>query len=156
MTDLALFWDNTLFGADLALVDGQLATDDGLRSAIIISLFTDRRAADDDELPEPGADWRGWWADDISEVDGDLIGSRLWLLRRSKLTSKAIGRARDYAREAVAWLIADGVCREIDIATAGIRPDTLAIGITFVRPNGARGRFDFTWDATAMSFSNAA
>lgn len=154
MTDLALFWDNALFGADLALVDGQLATDDGLRTAVIISLFTDRRAEPDDELPEPGADRRGWWADDIAEVDGDRIGSRLWLLRRAKFTGAVIGRARDYAREALAWLIEDGICRTVDVEAVGIRPDTLAITVAIVRPSGQRGRFDFTWDATALSFQN--
>lgn len=63
MTDIALAWDNALFAADLAIEGGRLVTDDGLRTAILISLFTDARANDDDPLPEPGADRRGWWGD---------------------------------------------------------------------------------------------
>ncbi len=154
MTDLALLWNDALFGADLALVDGQLVTDDGLRTAVIISLFTDRRAGPDDELPEDGADRRGWWGDDIAEMPGDLIGSRLWLLRRAKFTSANINRARDYAREALAWLVEDGVAASVEVEAAGIRPDTLAIGATIVRPGSRNVRFDFTWDATAASFKN--
>ena len=44
MTDIALNWINALGGADIALEGPHLATDDGLRTAVIVSLFTDARA----------------------------------------------------------------------------------------------------------------
>lgn len=76
MTDIALHWDAVLNCADIALKNGALDTDDGLRTAILISLFTDARALDDDVLPAP-EDRRGWWGDAIPEIEGDIIGSRL-------------------------------------------------------------------------------
>ena len=56
-----------------------LRAERGLRSAVLISLFTDRRAEPGD-VPE-GEDPRGWWADVLGE-EGDRIGSRLWLIDR--------------------------------------------------------------------------
>ena len=62
MTDIALSWDNAAWRADIGLARGDLATDDGLRTAVLISLFTDAPARDDDPLPAPG--YRGgWWGD---------------------------------------------------------------------------------------------
>jgi phage gp46-like protein len=150
MTDIALAWDSDAFAADLLLSAGALATDDGLRTAVIISLFSDARARDDDPLPQPGADKRGWWGDALAEVEGDRIGSRLWLLHREKITPSVLTRARDYARDALAWLIEDGIAKSIEVTAEAIRPATLGLGIVITRPEGpARQRFDFVWEATA-------
>ncbi len=160
MTDIALLFDPATQSADIAVSNGGLATDDGLRTAIIISLFTDARARDDDTLPEPGADRRGWWGDCFNDDPNDRIGSRLWLLEREKLTEATRLKARDICREALAWLVDDGVASAVDVETA-IVPVTaadstgaLAIAISITRPQGpGRQRFDFVWDATARSFA---
>ena len=70
--------------------------------AVVISLFTWRRANPDDDLP---GDLRmGWWGDSFPTVADDRIGSRLWLLRRVKLTRQTQMDAEFYAREALQWL----------------------------------------------------
>lgn len=149
MTDLALRWDNVAFGADLALEGASLASDDGLKTAIIISLFTDARARDDDPLPAPG-DRRGWWGDAQPTIANDRIGSRLWLLNREKRLPSVVARASDYAREALAWLITDGVAATVDVEAEAIGEHTLAIGVAITRPDGpGRQRFDFVWERTA-------
>ncbi|HEX7821034.1 MAG TPA: phage GP46 family protein [Sphingobium sp.] len=145
MTDIALLWDNEAFGADLALTGGDLATDDGLRTAFLISLFTDARARADDVLPQAGGDPRGWWGDAFGEDQDGPIGSRLWLLDREKRTGTTLTRARDYATEAVAWLIAASICTSIDIEVEA-QGEALAIALYPTRPGGpARQRFDFLW-----------
>lgn len=149
MTDIALIWHPGTSSADIALVRGALAVDEGLRTAILISLFTDARARNDDPLPEEGADPRGWWGNGFAEVDGDQIGSRLWLLAREKVLSNVLERARDYARESLQWLIRDGICTSIDMQVEA-QGNRLAIGVTLARPSGpARQRYDFVWEATA-------
>ncbi|RHW17212.1 hypothetical protein D1610_11730 [Sphingomonas gilva] len=148
MTDIALIWDAEPGAADVALEGGRLVTDDGLRTAILISLFSDARAQDDDPLPQPGADRRGWWGDAFG-TEGDATGSRLWLLSREKITAATVARAREYAREALAWLTADGVCSAYAIEAEAQAPDILAIGVVLDRPEGpARQRYDFTWNAS--------
>ncbi len=145
MTDLLLVWNDDAYMADLALVDGDLATDAGLRSAIVLSLFTDRRARDDDALPQEGADRRGWWADALGD-ENDQIGSRLWLLGREKMTPETVAKAQEYAEEALTWLIRDGVIRSLSVEVEIIGPSALGLAITVGRGDGPdRQRFDYVW-----------
>ncbi|MGY2289110.1 phage GP46 family protein [Pseudomonas sp. SDO528_S397] len=93
--------------------------DDNLKNAltrsVLISLFTWRRAAPDDAIDD---DERfGWWGDSFPTVADDRIGSRLWLLRRVKLSRQTQLDAEFYAREALQWLIDDGHCRAIDVVS---------------------------------------
>lgn len=80
MSDLALIWDGR--SCDLALDGNDLQLDDSLQTSILISLFSDRRARADDVLSGADGDRRGWWADAYPQIEGDQIGSRLWLLSR--------------------------------------------------------------------------
>ncbi len=70
-----------------------------LRRAVEISLFTWRRANASDQLEDD--ERYGWWGDSFPLVANDRIGSRLWLLRRRKLTTETIGAAVTYAQEAL-------------------------------------------------------
>lgn len=118
MMDVRLIYNAELQGADIAVIDGLLQLDGGLRTAVLISLFTDARADAADVLPTAGDDVRGWWADTFAETEGDRIGSRLWLLSREKATNKTLERARGYARDALAWLIEDGIAATVEVATS--------------------------------------
>ncbi|MGE0487322.1 MAG: phage GP46 family protein [Gammaproteobacteria bacterium] len=135
-----------------------LADDDGLETAVILSLFTDRRAADDDALPDGTDDRRGWWGDAYPDLPGDRVGSRLWLLFREKDMQAVVNRAREYVEEALAWLVEDGIARRVvvqtgwvdrtsgalsDIRTINSRPGVLGIGITIYRPDTPPDRFKF-------------
>ncbi|MDN5397977.1 MAG: phage GP46 family protein [Pseudomonas sp.] len=83
--------------------------------AVVISLFTWRRAATDDLVDD---DERfGWWGDSYPTIADDRIGSRLWLLRRVKLTADTQRDAEFYAREALQWLLDDGQVLEVDVIT---------------------------------------
>ena len=45
-----------------------------------------------------------------------MIGSRLWLLRRSKLIeNETVRLAEEYIREALQWMIDDGLVLSIDV-----------------------------------------
>ncbi len=116
--DLALVYDVELQSADIAVADGLLQLDGGLRTAVLISLFTDARADDADLLPTAGDDRRGWWADTFALAEGDRTGSRLWLLSREKATNKTLERARGYSRDALTWLMEDGIASSIEVATS--------------------------------------
>lgn len=153
MTDIALLWSNSALGADFALQQGQLATDDGLRTAIIISLFSDGRARDDDVLPS-GDDRRGWWGDAFLPPN-DRIGSRMWLLEREKLTTATLLRLRDYAREALAWLIEDGIAASVNVIVERQGMDRANIGVEIIRPDRTITRFDHVWPATAANIGGA-
>lgn len=59
MADIAVVWDQGC--GSLQLNGADLLTDNSLLTAVIISLFTDRRALDSDEIPDGTRDRRGWW-----------------------------------------------------------------------------------------------
>lgn len=134
---------------DWQLAGGNLAADDGLDSAVLISLFTDRRANDDDVLPDAGGDRRGWWGDSYNPDSKDRIGSRLWLLSREKQLAKVLTRAQDYAEEALAWLVADGVASRVTVIASNPRMGLLALDIAIDRPQHptARYRFERFWNS---------
>lgn len=118
--DLLLSFPTPGAKADLSLSQGQLALDDSFYSAVLISLFTDARAEDSDELPGSDTWRRGWWADALPSLtdNKDKTGSRLWLLMRCKATENTRLRAEDYAKEALAWLLQDGLVRGVNVSAS--------------------------------------
>lgn len=141
----------TADGFDLVKEPGRLAVDDGLETAVALSLFTDAPATDD-ELAAAGLTReqnRGlWWGNDLVEVPGDLWGSKLWLLQRAKRTGETLARARDYATAAVQWLITDGVAIRVPITAQWYGPSGfLVIGAQMFRPGDLQPQWRRLWDA---------
>ncbi len=149
MSDIALVWDEDNGAADFAIEDNDLLQDDGLETALLLSLFTDRRAELGDALPDGETDRRGWWADELSENAGDLFGSRLWLLSRSKETEDTRTRAEEYAREATEWLIEDRVCDLIEVSASFPEPQMISLIVVVHRPGRSptEYRFNHAWSA---------
>lgn len=114
-----------------------------LPRAVIISLFSWRRANPDDNAPVP----MGWWGDTYPTVSGDRIGSRLWLLGREKITNDTLNRARDYATEAMQWMLDDGVAARIDITSSRSGQDSAVLGIVIYQRDGTSWdmQFDDYW-----------
>lgn len=86
-----------------------------LTRAVLISLFTWRRALTDDLVDDE--EFFGWWGDSYPDIADDRIGSRLWLLRRVKLTDATQRDAEFYANEALRWLLDDGHAIAIEISS---------------------------------------
>lgn len=148
--DLALTWDNTRGFADLSMIDSDLASDLGMITAIILSLFCDARALDDDTPPSGDPDdRRGWWADQFADSEGDKYGSRLWLLDRSTFGNDLNRLAEEYSREGLAWMIDDNVASSIDIEIDTATTGRLLIGGTINRPgrDAVSFRFAHVWDS---------
>lgn len=139
-------------GIDLIVDKGDLISDDGLRTAVLISLFTDRRVSAE-ELPPGETNRRGWWADSIAEEPGDQIGSKLWLLEREKQTSEVLERAREYAEEALQWMIEDSVAASVSVATSYPARGILRIEVEITRPNKetASLAYDYAWEREAQN-----
>ena len=115
--EIALRWDSEELDANIDYVNGDLELEQSFLSSVIISLFTDARAADDDILPDyNNTDKRGWWGDLAEpEATGDETGSLLWLLERSKTEPEVLARAKQYIYNALQWLIDDGLVSKIEV-----------------------------------------
>lgn len=126
------------------VVDGvpgsSLADDDPLIRAVIISLFTWRRANTGDRVD--GARY-GWWGDGAAAITGDRIGSRLWLLSREKLLPETFNRAREYASEALQWLIDDKVASSVMVSAEPYDRSGLALAVVLIRADGRRMELRF-------------
>ena len=148
MADIGLQWND--FNADLFIADNDLGKDRSLETSIIISLFSDRRALESDELPAgAGTDRRGWWGDSFPSRAGDQIGSRLWLLSREKQLPVVLRRAEEYAREALLWLIEDKLCTSYDVEAVIVRNGVLGLSIVLNKPDGSQlsYRYSYAWAA---------
>jgi phage gp46-like protein len=144
MADIEFFTDITGTEFDYQLLNGALAAEHDIKTAVMISLFTDRRADEGDALPDPRGSKRGWWADAMM---GRQIGSRLWLLGREKQLNDVVRRAREYAEEALAWLVTEGVARNVQVQAGIARAGVLGLVVEVSRNNTppARYRFEFAW-----------
>ncbi|MCE4058463.1 phage GP46 family protein [Pseudomonas sp. Au-Pse12] len=91
------------------------ATDAAWQRAAVISLLTWRRAGQDDRIDD--AERFGWWGDSFPSLANDRIGSRLWQLRRAKLTAETAQTAEAFAREALAWMTEDGRVTTVTVTT---------------------------------------
>lgn len=151
MTDIALvFKDNGLI--DLDFDGSDLVLDEGLETAVLVSLFVNARATVE-QLPLGETSLGGFWGDVVTEVEGDATGSLLWLLQREKALDSVAVKARDYARQALQWFIDDNVASSVEVR-AEIRRDTipenpcLRLEIDIARPQGDESlKFDILWQA---------
>ena len=101
--------------ADIQITDDNrnLIRDPGLETSVLISLFSDQQADEEDQLPQANGNRRGWWGDTL---DNTSIGSKIWLLERAKITDETTTILKQYTEEALAWLIEDGVADEVLVA----------------------------------------
>jgi phage gp46-like protein len=83
-------------GADLHISAGQPEMDAGLENAVYISLFSSK----------------DWWGNLVS-TGSEKLESNLETLSSAKLTNATRQSAEEFAREALAWLLADGVASKI-------------------------------------------
>ena len=132
------------------LINGKESTlsdlhDQLLARAVVISLFSDKRATED-EVPDGGGR-RGWWGDTYADNKGDQIGSKLWLLQREKLTNETIMKAKEYTEEALQWLITDRVVKRIDVTAERFGADGLTIDVQLYKPDmkETNVRFQDVW-----------
>lgn len=152
MSDVKTLYNGFLEGADLALDGLGLIPDGGLETAVILSLFSDRRAADDDTLPDGSDDRRGWWGDLVPLYPDYQLGSRLWLLSREKQLPVVLERARLYAEEALAWLVQCGAAAQVSVTATNPRPGWLALAVAIEAPGQRQQTYQFSWEWLRNAF----
>ena len=141
MSDIRTAWKVDRGDWSLVGGGGALASGGDLFTAVAISLFSDRQAGGDDDIPDGSGDPRGWWGDDPEQ----RVGSRFWLLLRSKRTQETLLRARDYAQEALQWMIDDGVVAQFIVVTEWTLQNRLAVQVTALRSDGQTEAMNFAW-----------
>ena len=143
------------FAVRLDWMFGQVAgdaQDHRLANLVVIALNTDRRALPDDKLPQLNSDdRRGWWGDTDAKAiwNGWPIGSRLWSLKRAKMTDRGaregaiLERVRRYIREALDPIVAAKMATKYDLALQQVGAEQIAGKLTMFR--GPRSAINLEW-----------
>lgn len=143
------FFDTGNDCVDIEIENGDLKADNSLETAVLISLFSDRFVEKED-LPEGANSQRGWWADLISTPSNDLIGSNLWTNDRAKITADTEARIEDGVKEALQWLIDDGIAQSVAVEATQIDNETVDFVATITKPSGDNIPFKFLWDGQEL------
>jgi len=135
---------------------GGLRAEAALHTATMLILFTDSRAPDDQPVPTPDGDRRGWWGDSI-KLDGEPegpLGSLIWMeIERAAFAADLPRRVKDRAEEALAVLLDQGAVARTEIETEA-RPGQGFLGL-HVRHFSHAGetiydqRFEVLWHQTS-------
>jgi phage gp46-like protein len=138
--------------------NGQLDDTQALATAVIVALGTNGLASDDDVLPDPDSTDRcGWWGDlDAGPIwNGWPIGSKLWLLRRSKIVPASPGIAStvslviSYIRLALQPFVDRKICSSFDVWATRIDTQRIDALIRIYRGplREIELRYAMLWDA---------
>lgn len=148
MKDIGLFLqeDGTI---DIEIVDGDLRGDETLETSALISMFTDQRITDD-ELPDGQISKRGWWGDMFTKIDGDQIGSKVWLFERNTITNSHLAQIEDKVVQGFDWMLKDGVAQSVACTAVRNGTYTVKISVSIKRPDGTDDKFSAIWDTQAQ------
>jgi phage gp46-like protein len=72
------------------------------------------------------------------------VGSKLWMIERDKTTSEALALGEQYTKEALQWMVDDGVATSVSVAASRVGMSAMRLDIQIVRPN--------VEDATAFTY----
>lgn len=137
---------------DLAIIQNDLAIDDGLETSVIVSLFSDKRVTAEElsQFDVRQTDLRGWWGDEFADDEGDQIGSKLWLLDRSKIIQETLNQAQEFAADALQWMIDDGIATSISCSASWDINQAMVLQVLIYRP-GQNAPYKFTkkWNTEA-------
>ena len=122
------------FKRDIGIKNGDLEFDASLRSSVILSLIINARANEDEVSPDQNP--QGWWA--------SPVGSKLWLMERSKITSASLARVETYCRQALQNLIDDGAVARFDVSAFRCSGDGIGVNIVAYRNDLSQERFVFS------------
>jgi phage gp46-like protein len=129
---------------DISIDDnGDIYTEEFFTTAILYSLFGERRASKD-EVADPQLR-RGW----IGNDDDFENGSKIWLLRQAKLTRDNLNRLEDEARKSLEWLVDDGYAVAIGEVTASVSDNNVTLEVNIYRSRDKVYRQYYKlWEAT--------
>ena len=85
--------------------DGDILTNDFFDTAIIVSLFSDKRALASQVLESSLR--RGWIGNEFTP--GFEMGSRLWIFSQARLTRDTINAMISIANDALKWMVDDNL-----------------------------------------------
>lgn len=123
-------------GPDMVIENGDIASDLGLRTPVLVSLYSEGRVDQPEDIPYPETDPRGWWADIFLRT---RMGSLLWTLARAKITPETRSQARVIVEDALDWLLQDDLIGDLTVLVTQRNKDSLLVRIEMSRGTARKG-----------------
>ena len=120
-----------------------------------MSLLTNRRADDEDVLPQDNKDKQGWVGDEILNdlyPEELILGSKLWLLQRSKINDTLLSNIKEYTLEALQWLITFKVAERVLVEVTRENMSHVSMEIIIYRPTDDKlsYKYFYNWEAQLL------
>lgn len=135
MTDITLSLTNNQFDWLITNNDLVWSNDNGIQTAVLISLFTDRVAPIDYKFDPFEYDPRGVWSDTYNDY---IVGSLLWTLtKRAVITSKQtlLAQAQQMCLNALQWMVKENLIYNLSVNCSFLNSTTLAIQVQLTSYN---------------------
>jgi phage gp46-like protein len=127
-------------GADLSITEGQPVMDAGLENAVYLSIFGGS----------------SWWGNAISR-GAEKFTSQFESVNRRTLTNATRLDAEQYAKDALAWLVTEGVAKRVTVAASMPGVGLLGLAITIEQPDRAiTVRYSINWATFSVQAGVAA
>ena len=146
--DIKLTLSNNVF--DIAIEDGDLASEEGFDTAIYTSLFTDSRASESQVLAPENR--RGWLGDLASDVEERQLGGLLWLAEQRRHNQDTLNEVIDYSRKSLNWMVEDNIAQKIEVSGEIIPRSGIALDIVITSPKGfTSNHYVPMWEVTGAN-----
>lgn len=142
-TDAVLVGDNF----DLQIGDdGDIVTADFFDTAILMSVFCERRASPS-EVPQ--SERRRGWIGNESTPDFE-IGSKLWLYYQARVTRSILSGLESVILAGLQWMVDDGIAESIEV-NAELSGGRVVVDIPTKRPSSkVERRYYALWENTGI------
>ena len=147
MFDIKLIEQSNL-AYDVEFENGDFKIDDGLETALIVSLLSDRRA-DESQIFQPELR-RGWIGDLVATLPGYKFGSHIWLSEQSRLTQETLTTIQDASEKSLDWMLSIGLILNVEAkASIVVKDSTVLLIVSVTSPDGSVSKKAFNlWKRT--------
>ena len=120
---------------DIEFENGDFKIDDGLETALIVSILSDRRASES-QVFQPELR-RGWIGDLVTTLPGYKLGSHIWLSEQARVTQETLSTIQDSAEKSLNWMLSASLILKVEAKATITSKDNILLTITITSPDGS-------------------
>jgi phage gp46-like protein len=132
--------------ADIAIVNDDILIDDGLETAVYISLFTDMR-----DPASSDSNKHGYWGDTLglNPFADSPLGSLLWEYSRVVIDTDIVNAVKTACKNSLQWMITDGIAESVSVTSEKQGNNAYIFDISIKKPGstGPGYLYRINWEA---------
>ncbi|CAH7324670.1 Phage protein [Vibrio chagasii] len=119
---------------NLQALTAPLNSQEGMTHAVLQSVYNYAESTQNDRARMNSTERGGVW----SQGWGEVVGSRDWTLKRTKLTDETLSVAKRFYEEALAWLINEGHASAIQVSVWREKPNQMGRNVMITLLDGSQ------------------